>query len=102
MRILVGLSTLIVSSDTDFEINTPAAAFNALRKGSYRFSVDENGDSDAIVRKGKLEAANNSFRAASIRAKCCVSVWGDGGKPLLSRMTDGTIGTNGMTAAMRT
>jgi hypothetical protein len=61
LRMLVGLSTLIVTSDTDFEINTPAAAFNTLNKGSYRFSVDENGDSDAIVRKGKLEAANNSF-----------------------------------------
>jgi hypothetical protein len=61
MRVLVGLCTLIVTSGTDFEINTPAAAFNTLQKGSYRFSVDDNGDSDAIVRKGKLEAANNSF-----------------------------------------
>jgi hypothetical protein len=61
IRVLVGLSTLIVASGTDFEINTPAAAFNTLQKGSYRFSVDDNGDSDAIVRKGKLEAANNDF-----------------------------------------
>ena len=61
IRVLVGLSTLMVSSDTDFEINTPGAAFTALRKGTYRFGVDENGDSDAIVRKGELEAANNHF-----------------------------------------
>ncbi len=61
LRILVGLSTLIVGSDTDFEINTPAAAFTALRKGTYRFGVNDNGDSDAIARKGELEAANNHF-----------------------------------------
>jgi hypothetical protein len=61
LRILVGLSSLIVSSSTDFEIDTPAAAFNVLQKGSYRFQVEENGDTEAIVRKGKLEAANNDF-----------------------------------------
>ncbi|MBN1569609.1 MAG: FecR domain-containing protein [Acidobacteria bacterium] len=61
LRVLVGLSSLIVRSNTDFEINTPAAAFNVLREGSYRFFVDENGDSDAIVRKGKIEAANNNY-----------------------------------------
>ena len=61
LRVLVGLSTLVVASDTDFEINTPAAAFNTLQKGIYRFNVEDNGDSDAIVRKGKLEAANNDF-----------------------------------------
>jgi hypothetical protein len=61
LRILVGLSTLMVSSDTDFEINTPAAAFNPLRKGVYRFDISEDGVTIAIVRKGKLEAANNHF-----------------------------------------
>ena len=44
IRVLVGLSTLMVAGDTDFEINTPVAAFTALRKGTYRFGVDENGD----------------------------------------------------------
>jgi hypothetical protein len=61
LRVLVGFSTLEVSGDTDFEIDTPAAAFNTLRKGIYRFNVGENGDSEAVVRKGKLEAANNHF-----------------------------------------
>src|SRR5262249_51574367 len=51
-RMLVGLSTLTVGSSLVFEVNTPAAAFNILRKGVYRFDVQENGDSDGIVRKG--------------------------------------------------
>jgi len=61
IRILLGLSTLTVHSGVGFEINTPAAAFNTLRKGVYRFDVAENGDSDGIVRKGLLDAANNKF-----------------------------------------
>src|SRR5947199_2099699 len=61
LRILVGLTTLTVESSAGFEINTPAAAFNTIRKGVYRFDVLENGDADAIVRKGLLDAANNNF-----------------------------------------
>jgi hypothetical protein len=61
VRVLVGLTTLTAAGSVDFEIDTPAAAFNTLRKGVYRFDVIENGDSDAIVRKGELEAANNAF-----------------------------------------
>jgi hypothetical protein len=61
IRMLLGLSTLTVSGDADFEIDTPAAAFNAVRNGIYRFDVVENGDTDAIVRKGELEAANDEF-----------------------------------------
>jgi hypothetical protein len=61
IRMMIGLSTLTVRGDADFEINTPAAAFNAVRDGVYRFDVIENGDTDAIVRKGELEAANNDF-----------------------------------------
>jgi hypothetical protein len=61
LRVLVGLSTLTVSSSLDFEVDTPAAAFNTMRKGVYRFNILENGDTDAIVRKGELEAANNAF-----------------------------------------
>jgi hypothetical protein len=85
MRILVGLSTLIVSSDIDFEMNTPAAAFNAVRKGSYRFFVDENGDSDAIVRKGKLEAANNSFSREIDSGEMLHITLGSSGNPELTR-----------------
>jgi hypothetical protein len=61
LRILAGLSTLTVSSGLNFEVDTPAAAFNTIREGVYRFEVAENGDTDAIVRKGELEAANNEF-----------------------------------------
>jgi hypothetical protein len=60
-RIFTGLATLTVSSNLEFEINTPAAAFNTLRMGAYRFDVVEDGATDAIVRKGELEAANNRF-----------------------------------------
>jgi hypothetical protein len=61
LRMMLGLSTLTVAGDTDFEIDTPAAALNPTRNGVYRFDVVENGDTDAIVRKGELEAANNEF-----------------------------------------
>lgn len=61
LRILVGLSSLTVSSGLDFEINTPAAAFITIRQGIYRFEVGENGQTSAIVRKGEMEAANNEF-----------------------------------------
>jgi hypothetical protein len=61
IRILLGVSTLTVSSGLEFEINTPAAAFNTVEPGVYRFSVVESGDTDAIARKGELEAANSSF-----------------------------------------
>src|SRR5436309_15192682 len=47
LRILVGLTTLTVESGAGFEINTPAAAFNTIRKGVYRFDVLQNGDTDA-------------------------------------------------------
>jgi hypothetical protein len=61
LRIFTGLSTLTVSGNLAYEIDTPAAAFNTLRMGAYRFDVVENGASDAIVRRGELEAANNRF-----------------------------------------
>jgi hypothetical protein len=61
VRVMVGLSTLMVSNETDFEVDTPAAAFNTLRQGVYRFDINDDGVTIAIVRKGKLEAANNHF-----------------------------------------
>jgi len=61
IRVLLGVSTLMASSGLGFEINTPAAAFNTVQPGVYRFNVAESGDTDAVVRKGELEAANNSF-----------------------------------------
>ena len=61
VRMLLGRATLTVASGVAFEINTPAAAFNATKKGSYRFEVNEDGDTDAIVRKGRIEAANSVF-----------------------------------------
>jgi hypothetical protein len=61
LRVLLGLETLTVASGVTFEINTPAAAFTTVRKGVYRIDVHENGDSDAIVRKGAVEAAGKEF-----------------------------------------
>ena len=61
IRALIGLSTLTVQSGLHFEFDTPAAAFTAVRKGIYRFDVQETGDADAIVRKGVLEAAGRDF-----------------------------------------
>jgi len=59
VRVLVGLCSLTGRSDVEFEIDTPAAAFTTTEKGSYRFDVAENGDSDGIVRKGAMDAVNN-------------------------------------------
>jgi hypothetical protein len=61
MRVLLGLCSLTTRSSLEFEINTPAAAFTTDAKGNYRFDIAENGDTDAIVRKGELEAVNNQF-----------------------------------------
>lgn len=61
LKILLGLATLTVQSSVGYEVNTPAAAFTTVRKGVYRFDVNENGDTDAIVRKGLLDAANNNL-----------------------------------------
>jgi Family of unknown function (DUF6600)/FecR protein len=88
LRILLGLSTLTVGSSIAFEINTPAAAFNTLRKGVYRFDVHENGDSDGIVRKGLMEAANNSFTERLDSEELVHVSPGDQDKHVLSRYTD--------------
>ncbi len=61
IRILTGLSSLVVSSDLEFEVDTPAAAFIVLRAGSYRFDTETDGDTYAIVRKGMLEAVSHRF-----------------------------------------
>jgi hypothetical protein len=61
LRVLTGLSTLTVSSGLEFEMDTPASAFLVLREGSYRFDTRENGDTDAIVRKGALDAVSHRF-----------------------------------------
>ncbi len=61
VRILTGLATITLRSSVAYEIGTPAAVFNTLGKGVYRFDVVDSGDSDAIVRKGLLEAANDIF-----------------------------------------
>ena len=102
IRILVGLSSLIVGGDTDFEINTAAAAYTALSQGTYRFGAEESGESFAVVRQGELEAANDGF-SRRIRAGEIVRVtMRDGEVPNLRATRTGTSGTNGTTAAMRT
>lgn len=84
MRMMLGLATLTVSSNVDFEINTPAAAFNVLSKGVFRFDVVESGDTDAIVRAGKLEAATNEF-SRRIEAGEMLHISPGAQNPLLSR-----------------
>jgi hypothetical protein len=61
IRILTGLSSLTVLSEANFEADTPAAAFIVLSKGVYRFDTKDNGDTDAIVRKGALDAVSHRF-----------------------------------------
>ena len=84
-RMLVGLATLTVAGSVDYEMNTPAAAFNTIIGGVYRFSVAENGDSDAIVRKGELEAANNQFSQRIGSGELLHIRSGGDGNPILSR-----------------
>jgi hypothetical protein len=85
IRILLGLATLTVGGSVNYEIDTPAAAFNTLSKGVYRFDVAENGDSDGIVRKGLLEAANNDFSQRAESGELIHVTPGDSGTHLLSR-----------------
>ena len=61
LRVLIGLCSLTNRSSVEFEIDTPAAAFTTTEKGSYRFDIAENGDSDGIVRKGAMDVVNNRF-----------------------------------------
>jgi hypothetical protein len=85
VRILLGLASLTVRSGLDFEINTPAAAFSTLRKGFYRFDVAENGESDGIVRQGKLHAASNSFSREAEDSELIHATPGDQGTAVLAR-----------------
>lgn len=85
IRVLLGLSTLTVRSGINFEVDTPAAAFSTLRKGVYRFDVVESGDTDAIVRKGMLEAANKQFSRQVESGELLHMIPGDSGSPALSR-----------------
>ena len=61
IRMLLGIASITVEKNVVFEFATPAAAFIAERSGIYRFEIAENGRSDAIVRKGQLEAVNNNL-----------------------------------------
>jgi hypothetical protein len=85
LRILTGLCSLTVHSSTSFEIDTPAAAFNTQKKGIYRFDVTDNGDTDGIVRKGRMEAANNGFSRNIDSGELIHIMPGGNGTPLMSR-----------------
>jgi hypothetical protein len=88
MRILLGFVYLnSTRGDADFEINTPAAAFNISREGLYRLHVKDNGDVDVIVRKGSLEAANNFFVQRIGSGERLYVHYADSGRPLISRYT---------------
>jgi len=98
---LLGLPTLAVTGNSDFEIGAPAAAFNVFRNGIYRFHVVENGHTDAIVRKGEPEAASNGFSQGIGPAYCCtfpraIRI------PKFPPTTNAMSGMNGLIAAPRT
>ena len=61
IRMLLGIASITAEQGVDFEIGTPAAAFSTEANGIYRFEVAEDGRSEAIVRKGRLETVNNNF-----------------------------------------
>jgi hypothetical protein len=84
-RILLGLCTLNLRSSINYEISSPAAAFSIVRKGVYRFDVIENGDSDAIVRKGLLDAANTIFSQRVNSGELIHVTPGDDGTHVVSR-----------------
>ena len=61
IRMLLGIASITVERDVVFEIATPQAAFSTERNGIYRFEVEEDGRSAAIVRKGRLETVSHNF-----------------------------------------
>ncbi len=85
LRILVGLCTLSARTDIPFEINTPAAMFSTRRDGVYRFDVTENGASDGIVRKGRMEVSGRDFAERLDTGELMHVEPGEQGSHLLSR-----------------
>jgi hypothetical protein len=85
LRLLVGLVSLTVRSDLPFEVGTPAAVFTTRQEGAYRFDVLENGDSDGIVRKGILAAANDKFQREAVSGEVIHVPAGEQGAGELSR-----------------
>ncbi len=88
IRILVGLCTLNAVGSVGYEFDTPAAAFNTTKKGVYRFDVADDGATDAIVRKGRLEAANNHFSRRIDSGDLVHVTPGDNGTQQVSRYDD--------------
>ncbi len=84
-RVLTGLCTLTVQSSLAFEIDTPAAAFDTLKKGIYRFDVTDSGDTDGIVRKGRMDAANSTFSRRIDSGELIHVTPGDDSTNLMSR-----------------
>ncbi len=85
LRVLVGLCTLSARTSIPFEVNTPAASFNTRRDGVYRFDVTENGASDGIVRKGRMEVSGRDFSERLDKGELMHVEPGDQGTHLLSR-----------------
>ncbi len=85
LRVLVGLCTLSARTGIPFEVNTPAALFNTQRDGIYRFDVTENGASDGIVRKGRMEVSGRDFSERLDKGELMHVEPGDQGTHLLSR-----------------
>ena len=55
------MSSLVVSSGLEFEMDTSAAAFIIHQPGTYRFETGENGDTYATVRAGEMETVSHRF-----------------------------------------
>lgn len=85
LRILIGLTTLTTRSGVGFEVDTPAAAFSTGDAGVYRFDVAENGNTDAVVRKGTLEAANDKFTRQINSDEVIHITAGEGSTPIVAR-----------------
>jgi hypothetical protein len=85
VKVLIGLCSLTSRGSVQFEVATPAAAFTTLEKGSYRFDIAENGDSDGIVRKGAMEAVNNKFSRRVISGEVLHVPAAEGSTEVLAR-----------------
>ena len=83
IRMLLGIASITVERNVDFEIATPAAAFITEMNGIYRFEVAEDGRSEAIVRKGQLETVNNNFTRVT-RNGDLIRVYPDSARPVVS------------------
>jgi hypothetical protein len=85
VRVLLGLCTLTRHGNVPFGVDTPAAAFQTLQEGVYRFDVTESGASDGIVRKGSMLASAGKASEKVNKGQLFHAEPGDNPDPVLSR-----------------